>query len=69
VQNISEMKLKTYLKESYTELVEKVSWPTWSELQSSAIIVMVTSFIIALVVYVMDTFFSFTMTKIYELFA
>ena len=44
-------KVKTYFEETYIELVEKVSWPTWSELQSSALIVMVASVIIALVVF------------------
>jgi len=63
------MKLKAYFKDSYTELVEKVTWPTWSDLQSSAIIVMIASLIIAIVVYAMDSFFSFTMQQIYKLFA
>ena len=64
-----DMKLKAYFKDSYTELVEKVTWPTWSDLQSSAIIVMIASLIIAIVVYAMDSFFSFTMQQIYKLFA
>ncbi|MCB0430176.1 MAG: preprotein translocase subunit SecE [Flavobacteriales bacterium] len=48
------MGLKTYFEETYDELVNKVSWPTWSELQSSAIIVMVASVIIAIAVVLMD---------------
>ena len=40
------MKLKLYFEEAYNELVHKVSWPTWKELQNSAFIVMVASFII-----------------------
>ena len=48
---------KTYLSESYNELVNKVSWPTWKELQSSAIIVLVTALLIALIVFVMDFVF------------
>lgn len=32
----------------------KVSWPTWAELQSSSIVVSIASLIIALVVLVMD---------------
>lgn len=48
---------KTYLAESYNELVNKVSWPTWKELQSSAIIVLVTALIISLLVFVMDYVF------------
>ena len=45
-----------YIKEVIDELVNKVTWPTWSELQSSAIIVLVTSIIIALIVFAMDWF-------------
>jgi len=48
---------KTYLSESYDELVNKVSWPSWSELQTSAILVFVASLIIALLVFFMDFIF------------
>ncbi|MBK8339114.1 MAG: preprotein translocase subunit SecE [Flavobacteriales bacterium] len=48
---------KTYLSESYNELVNKVSWPTWKELQGSAIVVLVTALIISLLVFVMDYVF------------
>jgi|688.fasta_scaffold691594_1 preprotein translocase subunit SecE len=47
-------RLVTYLKESYNELMHKVTWPTWSELQSSAWIVMIAALIIAVVIYGMD---------------
>jgi len=47
-------KIVNYVEESYTELVTKVSWPTWAELQSSAIIVSVASAIIAILIFVMD---------------
>lgn len=43
-----------FLKESYTEMMQKVSWPTWSELQNSAIIVLVASIIISLIILAMD---------------
>ncbi len=49
--------LKTYFAESYNELMNKVSWPTWKELQSSAIIVLVTALIISLLVFLMDYVF------------
>ncbi|HBL73901.1 MAG: preprotein translocase subunit SecE [Bacteroidetes bacterium GWF2_42_66] len=62
------MKLKIYLEEAYTELVHKVSWPTWKELQSSALIVMVASLIIALIVFVMDISFDTIMDFVYSLF-
>lgn len=62
------MKLKNYLKESYNELVHKVSWPTWAELQSSAIVVMVAALIIAIVVFAMDFSFEKLLSTIYRMF-
>ncbi len=61
------MGLKTYLKESYTELVHKVTWPTWSELQNSAVLVMVATVIISLIVALMDFSFSNLMEEFYKL--
>jgi preprotein translocase subunit SecE len=61
------MGLKTYLKESYTELVHKVTWPTWSELQNSAVLVMVATAILALIVALMDFSFSHIMKEFYKL--
>ncbi|HON54363.1 MAG TPA: preprotein translocase subunit SecE [Bacteroidales bacterium] len=60
-------KIKLYFKESYTELVKKVSWPTWSQLQSSAIVVMIASVVIAVVIFAMDFAFRNVMTFIYNL--
>jgi preprotein translocase subunit SecE len=54
---MAKLKIQNYVRESYDELVHKVSWPTWNELQNSAIVVSVASLIIALIVYAMD--FSF----------
>ncbi|MDA3816893.1 MAG: preprotein translocase subunit SecE [Prolixibacteraceae bacterium] len=62
------MKVGTYVKESYNELVHKVTWPTWKDLQSSAIVVMVASIIIALAIFVMDLFFESIMDFVYSLF-
>ena len=62
------MKIKTYIEESWNELIHKVSWPTWSELQSSALIVMVASLIIALIIFAMDISFRNIMELIYGLF-
>jgi preprotein translocase subunit SecE len=60
-------KVKAYLEETYNELVHKVSWPTWSELQSSAVIVMIASVIIALIVLGMDSVFKFIMENLYKI--
>jgi preprotein translocase subunit SecE len=58
----------TYIEESYNELMHKVTWPTWSELQSSAILVMISSLIIALMIFAMDFTFSNAMELFYDLF-
>ena len=59
----------TYFQESYKELVHKVTWPAWKELQGSAILVMVTSLIIAILVALMDLGFKNLMNAIYGLFS
>jgi len=60
-------KIVNYLKESYTELVHKVTWPTWKELQSSALVVMIASLIFALIVFAMDSSFQKILEGIYKL--
>ncbi|MBU0487862.1 MAG: preprotein translocase subunit SecE [Bacteroidetes bacterium] len=60
--------IKGYIRESYDELMHKVSWPTWKELQSSAIVVSVASLIIAIMVYLMDVSFSTILKQFYRLF-
>ena len=54
-----------YIKESYIELTQKVTWPTWRELQSSAILVLVAAIIIALVIFGMDQVIRFVLDKFY----
>lgn len=50
---------KAYIEDTYNELVHKVSWPTWKELQNSAIIVLIAALLIAAVVWVMDLIFGY----------
>ncbi|MBQ7279159.1 MAG: preprotein translocase subunit SecE [Bacteroidales bacterium] len=50
-------KFGNYVKSSYDELVHKVSWPTFKELQSSAVVVAVAALILALIVFIMDFVF------------
>ncbi|HEY4109419.1 preprotein translocase subunit SecE [Puia sp.] len=61
-------KITTYFRESYKELLEKVTWPTWSELQQSTVIVLVATLLITLVVWVMDMISSSMLHFIYSLF-
>jgi preprotein translocase subunit SecE len=47
-------KVAEYIKESYIELTQKVTWPTWTELVNSAVLVLVAAFIIAILILAMD---------------
>ena len=58
-------KIIAYLKDAYTELVYKVSWPSRDELTSSTIIVMIASLIIALIVFAMDSIFEWILKILY----
>ena len=55
-----------YVKESYIELTQKVTWPTWRELQSSAILVLVATIIIALMVFGMDQLIGWLLRSFYS---
>lgn len=60
------MKIIDNIKDSYNELVYKVSWPTKSELSNSAVVVMFASLLIALVIFAMDFGFENIMRFFYE---
>ncbi|MFO7922577.1 MAG: preprotein translocase subunit SecE [Bacteroidales bacterium] len=62
------MRIITYFQEAFTELVHKVSWPSWSDLQNSAVVVMIASFIIAMIVFGMDFVFENFMEVVYSMF-
>jgi len=65
---MAKFSIVSYLKEVNNEWMHKVSWPTWSELQNSAIVVSVASLLIAIVVYLMDVSFSTILQRFYGLF-
>lgn len=48
---------KAYILDTYDELANKVTWPSYSDLQSSAIVVLIASVIIALLIWAMDYVF------------
>lgn len=54
-----------YIKESYIELTEKVTWPTWRELQNSSILVLIAAFIIAILILLMDQSINFVLQHFY----
>ena len=59
-------KASEYIKESYIELTQKVTWPTWRELQSSAVLVLVAAFIIALIILAMDQSIRLILKQFYD---
>ena len=62
-------KVTNYFRESYRELLEKVSWPTWNQLQQSTLIVLVATLVITGVVWVMDLISQSLLKLIYSFFA
>ena len=60
------MKLFNSIKESYDELVYKVSWPTQKQLVNSSVLVLVASVIIAAFIWVVDKIFNYLMEIIYS---
>lgn len=61
-------KLGTYVRDSYEELVHKVSWPKWEQLQQSTMIVIGATIFITLIISLMDLVASNAMKFIYSLF-
>ncbi len=60
-------KITLYFQEAYDELVHKVSWPTWAELQDSAVIVLITAIIISLLVLAIDVIFKYGIQELYKI--
>ena len=56
-----------YFKNSYNELVHKVTWPSLGQLIGSTKVVLVASVIFALVVLIMDRAFDSIMNGVYNL--
>lgn len=61
-------KVKNYILSSYDELVHKVSWPTWEELQDSTILVLVSSIIFSVAVALTDFGLQKAINLLYTIF-
>lgn len=60
------MGLVSYVKNSFNELSENVSWPTWAEAQKSMVTVAVFSVVFALVVAGIDYVFNGVIDSYFE---
>lgn len=61
-------KLINYVTESWDEVKNKVTWPKYGELQSSAILVLVASTIFSLIIGAIDWVFNEALTWFYSEF-
>jgi len=61
-------KIQSYFKDSYTELMEKVTWPNWQQLQQSTMIVLIATLVITAIVWVLDLGSSSVLKFVYSLF-
>ena len=62
------MGLIKYIKDSFEELRNKVSWISWEEAQKSTVVVAVFTVIFALAVFLVDKFFQAGLTEYFKLF-
>jgi preprotein translocase subunit SecE len=61
-------KVRDYILDSIDEIRNKVTWPKFNELQSSAILVLVASLIFAIVIGAIDVSFKELLTRYYKNF-
>ena len=61
-------KSTSLIKESWTEVTENVTWPAFSDLQSSSVLVLVASLIFALLVGAVDLVFKSGLDLFYSSF-
>jgi preprotein translocase subunit SecE len=61
-------KIEAYFRDSYRELTEKVTWPTWEQLQQSTMIVLIATLLITGIVWVMDFASNSVLQFVYSLF-
>jgi len=61
-------KIQSYFRDSYNEMMEKVTWPNWQQLQQSTMIVLVATLVITAIVWVLDLGSSNLLKFVYSLF-
>lgn len=61
-------KIVEFFKESYDEMVNKVTWPKYNELQNSSLLVLVASLIFALLIGLIDLGFDNALSWFYKEF-
>lgn len=62
------MKFVTYVKESYLELKENVTWISWEEAQKSTAVVALFTVIFAILIFLADKSFQLILKNLFQLF-
>ena len=62
------MNLVNYIKDSFEELRNKVSWISWEEAQKSTVVVAIFTVLFALAVFLVDKVFQEGLTEYFKLF-
>ncbi|HEY9364661.1 MAG TPA: preprotein translocase subunit SecE [Chitinophagaceae bacterium] len=62
------IKITHYFRDSYKELMEKVTWPNWQQLQQSTMLVLVATLVITGVIALMDFIASGALKFLYKFF-
>lgn len=60
-------KFGSYIQAAYDELIHKVSWPSWDELQQTTIIVLVALVIMTIMIFGMDFVSEKVLTLLYNI--
>lgn len=60
-------RIKLYLSESYDELINNVTWPTWENLQQTAVVVLGSTVVIAAMIFLMDLISNQFIKLIYDM--
>ena len=60
-------KFGNYIQEAYDELIHKVTWPSWEELQQTTIIVLIALGLVTAVIFGMDLVSENVLTFIYKI--
>jgi preprotein translocase subunit SecE len=61
-------KISLFIRDSYKEMMQKVTWPNWEELQQSTMIVLAATIIITAIVALMDFGINDILKFVYSLF-
>ncbi len=61
-------KVVNYIRSAYDELVYKVTWPNWEQLQKYTVLVLVGIVIFTVLIYVMDMISNTVFKTFYNLF-